>query len=351
MGENKKRKNGWIKKTLIALSILCTFAFLAFVASWVDTIMHPTVLLGGQTISMDYISEGMCVVKNVEESDFFKLIESNLNVIQIGDVTIVKPEDVWFATQKYCNETVEVKYLLNGKILSQDMEINEDVFSIDKVDNKIYTSGKISMYIPSISFALSFAHPVMLGHVEGTVYLSEATGVKKEYGGYVDDERTSEVLGFLNGNDVYGATINYNTSKVDKMNLEKIRIARKNEVKLGKAFLYTDFGEGLNYYEIEIFSLKDDTKADASYYGTLENRGFVPGETKIEKERFLFHMKDERLTKHSNVIIAGMSGSPVVQDGNLIGFAGYSGEEYSVAIYAETAYWDTIKKFWEGELK
>ena len=62
-------------------------------------------------------------------------------------------------------------------------------------------------------------------------------------------------------------------------------------------------------------------------------------------------MKDERLTKHSNVIIAGMSGSPVVQDGNLIGFAGYSGEEYSVAIYAETAYWDTIKKFWEGELK
>ncbi len=89
------------------------------------------------------------------------------------------------------------------------------------------------------------------------------------------------------------------SSDFDTSGLKKIKAAKINEVKMGKASIYSTVeANTTKEYEISIVKIDPLNK---------DNRNFV---IKID---------DENLINLSGGIVQGMSGSPIVQDGKLIG--------------------------------
>ena len=80
---------------------------------------------------------------------------------------------------------------------------------------------------------------------------------------------------------------------------EPIPIGHKNEVKEGKAVIRTTLGDdGVKEYEIEISKINRES---------ADNKSFV------------ITVTDKALKERTGGIIQGMSGSPIIQNGKLVG--------------------------------
>ena len=104
-------------------------------------------------------------------------------------------------------------------------------------------------------------------------------------------------MGKLTKNDttgVYGVLVEI----PEHLKAEKYPVCRSGDVKEGKAYIYTTVdGEGRKCYEIEIFG--------------IERAG--------KDRNFSVRITDEALLSKTGGIVQGMSGSPIIQDGKLIG--------------------------------
>ena len=114
--------------------------------------------------------------------------------------------------------------------------------------------------------------------------------------GEISGKLANETLGTLSANlptGIYG--------KVEKTAFEmtEIPLAKKGEVKTGRASIYCTLdSSGKQEYEIEIEEIVD------------QNR---------ESKNFIIHILDPKLIEKTGGIVQGMSGSPIVQNGKLIG--------------------------------
>lgn len=104
-------------------------------------------------------------------------------------------------------------------------------------------------------------------------------------------------MGKLTKNDttgVYGVLVEI----PECLKSEKYTVCKSADVKEGKAYIYTTVdGEGRKCYEIEIFG--------------IERAG--------NDRNFSVRITDEALLSKTGGIVQGMSGSPIIQDGKLIG--------------------------------
>lgn len=79
---------------------------------------------------------------------------------------------------------------------------------------------------------------------------------------------------------------------------EALPVALKQDIKEGKAFILCQLGKEVEKYEVEICNIFQNAK---------ENKDMV------------IKVTDKRLLKKTGGIVQGMSGSPIIQDGKLIG--------------------------------
>lgn len=104
-------------------------------------------------------------------------------------------------------------------------------------------------------------------------------------------------MGKLTKNDitgVYGVLVDI----PEELRGEKYPVCKASDIKEGKAYIYaTVDGEGRKQYEIEIFGIEKDGK----------------------DRNFSVRITDEVLLKKTGGIVQGMSGSPIIQDGKLVG--------------------------------
>ncbi len=80
---------------------------------------------------------------------------------------------------------------------------------------------------------------------------------------------------------------------------EPLPIAYKQDIKEGEAWVYSDLEADGNKYRIQITDVRLDTVDD--------------------KKGIIFEVSDEKMLKFSGGIVQGMSGSPIIQDGKIIG--------------------------------
>jgi len=93
---------------------------------------------------------------------------------------------------------------------------------------------------------------------------------------------------------VYGVL----TEMPEELETEKYPVCRSADVKEGKAYIFaTVDGEGRKRYEIEIFDIVKDGK----------------------DKNFSVRITDETLLAKTGGIVQGMSGSPIMQDGKIVG--------------------------------
>ncbi len=171
--------------------------------------------------------------------------------------------------------------------------------------------GTISFYRKDLSYG-ALGHPVndgdtgeLLAMEEGSLYMTDIIGIKQGKAG-----TPGELSGVIRyGADNYIGTIEENTEigiyGILDGNLSKLENGRycevgyKQEIKKGEAIILSAFSGTIKEYRVEIESV--------NYSGVEANKGI------------LLHVIDEELLEETGGIVQGMSGSPILQDGKIIG--------------------------------
>jgi len=132
----------------------------------------------------------------------------------------------------------------------------------------------------------------------GAIYLSEIDQIKKSVPGIpgykistiVDED---DFLGTIRINGLYGIFGSWNSDYKEVLT-EPLTIMQPAEVKVGAAEIYTT----IKGTEVESFSIRI---------------------TEVEQDQFHFVLTDPKLLKATGGILQGMSGSPVIQNGQFAG--------------------------------
>lgn len=338
------------KKRLLGFLGLC-FVILAGLICYckMNIEKHPKVFLGGQTFSCDFVNEGVYFIDELsyEES---QIVEGDA-IVQIGDIPILVNADINRAMRKFAGQEVPVKMIQNGKLYTKIATVRK-IMASENHAIRNYGSGKISMILKDLPYALLLSHSFFdsQSRIEGSIYPAKATGVDV-FEMSVEIEKEIEVMGRIVKEDWFGVITQINQEYYDS--LQEIEIALPEEIKLENAQLYTDIGDGLQFYEIEVVAvnwreyIEEQEKQYEEEYGEefycYENFSF---EENQDEKYFLFQIIDDGLIeKGIDVSFYGMSGSPIIQNGRLIGFlTGITEDGLNYALYAKVAYEQMLRE-------
>jgi len=291
-------------------------------------VMNPIKLIpGGQSIGVTLQTKGIMVVgqapvvdKNGKNS--FPAKEAG---IQVGDI-LLKIENQEVKTDQEVSNAIDLAGKQKGAVTvlfkHEDQIIEKIVHPIFCVETGRYRMGLFVRDEAAGVGTLSFLDPVSnlygaLGHVitdadtnqkievyNGKIIASTIYAIEKGKRGH-----PGEKIGSFVPNSAFNGTIEKNTMTgiFGKMNgqienpyfKEAIPVGWESEVKVGPAKIYTVIqGEKIEEFAVNIDRI-------------MHNR--------TDSKNMIVRVTDPRLLEVTGGIIQGMSGSPIVQDGKLIG--------------------------------
>lgn len=275
---------------------------------------------GGQAVGITLESDGVLVLGtgNVTGSDRHiyspaQQILKEGDIILEADGTYVNDKEALEAAIRNSDETLDLTVIRDDSKV--DVRLNP-VKCLEDGSNKIGVwvrdstqgIGTLTYIDPDDSSFGALGHGVydadtgkLMSLKSGTVVESKITGVKKSEKGLPGELKgvldKSSVLGNIAENNecgIYG-TLNDITQYNDAL-----PIASAEEIKIGDAVILCSDNEGnINEYEIKIESVNLDHSE--------EDKGLV------------IRITDESLKNMSGGIVQGMSGSPIIQDGKIVG--------------------------------
>lgn len=297
------------------LNKLLIFIFLISIISVPNIVFAYTkkVVLGGENIGIKVNSNGVLVVgfyqidgKNPAKDAGLRIGD---RIIKINDTDINIISDLTFSI-KDNTEVLEVTYERNNKTYNTKINLYKDSNNVYKtglyVKDKIIGIGTLTFIDPNTKMYGALGHEIMEKTTgtkfeikDGTIFKSNVTGIDKGTRNSPGGKRASYMLddtyGTITKNEINGIYGVYNKN-IDTANL--IEVADSSSIKLGKAYFTT--------------VIKDDTKE------TFEINILKINKNDATKNIF-FEITDEKLLKRTNGVVQGMSGSPIIQDGKLIG--------------------------------
>ncbi len=110
---------------------------------------------------------------------------------------------------------------------------------------------------------------------------------------------SNSVIGSITANTDKGVFGTVNDNLIKKLELEPVEIAYKQEVKQGPATIYSTVDGERKEYDIYI--------KEVNVYSLNSNKGMV------------IEIRDEKLIQKTGGIVQGMSGSPIIQNGKMVG--------------------------------
>lgn len=294
------------------------------VSTSVDLGTSKSVLLGGDAIGFEYNTKGVLVVgKNkIYNGDlFFDNIINN--EVQAGDI-ITEVNGV------FVNSALEISSILNAdENIGNDAEITAvrkgkkydvklkpayDVLTKKYklglwVKNSVSGIGTLT-YIDQKNLRFgALGHPVMdansnsaLEVLNGMLYDCAVLGIKQAKRGMAGEIRgvlkMNAVMGSVEYNEdagIYGSISNEKLLEGRK----EIEVGGKNSVVPGEALIFCSIdGRSIRAYDIEIIKICHNSSS---------------------KKDLVLKVVDKRLLDATGGIVQGMSGSPIVQNGKLIG--------------------------------
>ncbi len=297
-----------MKKILLTLSLML-FIPLNIIA------YSENIIPGGENIGIEINSEGLIVVgfykvdgkyigsETLEVGDIILSIEG-VNVDSIKEMSSVIED-------KITNDEVNIQIKRNGKIKNTKLTLIKDdgVYKTGLyIKEKVTGIGTITYIDPETKIYGALGHEIIMNETKskvevksGNIYESYVNGIDRSVDGSVGSKNATilydKVLGTINENKSVGIFGIYNQSLPNKNTL---KVANWNEIKTGSAKIYTITDKDVvEEYEIEITDLnKSEIKSNKS---------------------ISFKITDERLLERSGGIVQGMSGSPIIQDGKIIG--------------------------------
>ncbi|MEG1066811.1 MAG: SpoIVB peptidase S55 domain-containing protein, partial [Erysipelotrichaceae bacterium] len=227
-----------------------------------------------------------------------------------SSVNSIKDFNSCIGTYKSSINSVPIVVKRNNELINIDFK-----FAYQRASNSYITGLYMSDYLEGIG-TLTYLDPTdlsygALGHIAsatstnlnfntGKIYLSDVTGINRPSKNGPGEKKATidhnSIIGNIQFNNIYGiyghmATLNSN---------RHIETANNDQIHLGSATIYSVLNDStISEYAIDIIKLDNQSKPDL--------------------KGIKFRVKDERLLKASGGIVQGMSGSPIIQDGLLIG--------------------------------
>lgn len=277
------------------------------------------VIPGGENIGIEVKANGVLVIGGydviTQKGKYNPTTDSDIKkgdlIYEANGKDVNSISDLLGIIAEVDEDEVDLKLLRNGQQLSRTLKlIKVSGANTMKtgllVKERILGIGTVTFYDPNTKVYGALGHKLIDNDFStiadinsGSIYESTVTGVKKSTAGNVGEILATihqdEPIGTIDSNTEFGIFGTYEKCP-DKDALE---VATHDEIKLGKAYIYTNIDSTVRKYEIEITNLQKQTQ--------------------ISAKGISFKITDEDLLKQSGGIVQGMSGSPIIQNDKIIG--------------------------------
>ena len=303
-------------KNVAKKSVLVIFLSIVLsVLLCVSVAFAQEVRIGGEIIGFSIPYEGVCVVSvnDVQTEDGTRSFRGTFlkgdRILSIDGTPIKKVGDITLYLDKIeDNKSVNVEYVRNGKtntvsiipLIDKDTNIKK----LGLIAKDCVTGLGTITYIEEDGSFGALGHSVVdtetavrISDANGSVYNCVINGIKKgEKGsaGAICGYLTGQKIGKISSTTRFGV---FGNTLID--NGQTYEIAQREEIKPGKAQICSSISGTKEFYDIEIIR--------AFYQKTDRDKGLI------------IKVKDSRLLALTGGIVQGMSGSPIIQNGKLVG--------------------------------
>ncbi len=321
MNSLKTIKTLQIISAIILLAISCIMGIVLPLNYQVAQASENEVYLGGAPVGLHVKANGLIVQDYkpiiTEKGTLYPAKDAG---IAIGDLILrangnktLSPKDLQAEIDKNC--CLRITILRNNDEVELTLNAVYDPLSNKNklgliVKNDISGIGTLT-YVDNNGNFCSLGHKIcdptldncdkyQIGNVYPATILGVYKGKENEAGALKGTfDKTKQTIGIVNKNNAFGVYGKLEDKSFYK-DCEKVKIGSKSDVRPGKAFIYSTLDDNkIEKYQIEIIKAYDQKSP--------EIKGLV------------IRVTDKRLQEKCGGIVQGMSGSPIVQDGKLVG--------------------------------
>ena len=285
----------------------------------VKKVKNTNVIPVGEIVGLKLYTDGVLVVGMTEiqgKQPYLNTgIEEGDNIIEVNDVEVNTTNELQEEVNKSNGNNIKIKYVDDQNIKTcsiTPIKAGKEYKLGLWVRDSAAGIGTVTMYIPDKNVFVSLGHGIsdidtgeMLkidtGDFVTTQIVDVVKGEKNEPGRIQGSIENSSNIGNVTKNTKYGVYGILNNKQNLNINMQKsMKPALRNEIRQGKALIFCNIdGNGVKEYSIEITKIYTEN--------TSNNKSM---EIKIT---------DKELIEKTGGIIQGMSGSPIIQNGKIIG--------------------------------
>ncbi len=303
------------KKLSISLVVALSIIFQSF------QVFAAEVFLGGQSIGIQLDYEGIMITGtydiSIDNKTYNPASDGYLSgdiITHVNGVSVSSISDLMSTVEKEIekNNTITLTLQRNNQQLKKTLlfqKINDKFSTGLYVQDGLTGIGTMTYYNPTTQHFAALGHIMTNSSLDNTQIITKGfvyhSSVKKiipsqngSPGEKIADIGTIEI-GTIFDNNSYGIYGDYTDNAISSSDV-LISTASIDEVKEGKAYFLTVLdGQTITECEINITHLEKQTKPS------------IKGIT--------FEITDQKVLSLTNGVIQGMSGSPIIQNGKLIG--------------------------------
>ena len=262
----------------------------------------------------------MSEIKNINNEAIKPYEETNIKegdvIVEVNGTPITSTNDLIQTVNLSNGEDIDIKYLRDEEVYIEEVtpaKTGETEYKLGLwVRDTAAGIGTISFYDPETKKFAALGHGILdvdtknlISIANGEITTANIISIAKGEKGIPGEIRGSLIgqttIGSIAKNTVLGiyGTIN-NSGMLDTRNQEAVEVALREEIEIGKATLICSLENNKKEeYEIEIQKIFVNNNND--------NKSMV------------IKITDKKLLEKTGGIIQGMSGSPILQNGKLVG--------------------------------
>lgn len=288
----------------------------------VHTVEKQEVLVSGSPVGIYMETKGVLVIDSGEITDregirrtpAEHIIQSGDYICEIDGKVLTGKRQLMQLVRENQGEPMELQVIRHQETIKLEMtpvETEDGSYKLGIwVRDNIQGIGTLTYVEPNGTFG-ALGHGISdadtgerLEISDGDLYRADILSIRKGTAGTpgelrgVINYREENRIGTICGNSQYGIRGQMEPGKYTE-SMEKIPTGLKQEIQTGKAEIRCDIGDGIQEYQCEILEI-DSNARDTN-------------------KCFVLRITDDDLLSRTGGIVQGMSGSPVLQNGKLIG--------------------------------
>lgn len=288
----------------------------------VHTVEKQEVLVSGSPVGIYMETKGVLVIDSGEITDregirrtpAEHIIQSGDYICEIDGKVLTGKRQLMQLVRENQGEPMELQVIRHQETIKLEMtpvETEDGSYKLGIwVRDNIQGIGTLTYVEPNGTFG-ALGHGISdadtgerLEISDGDLYRADILSIRKGTAGTpgelrgVINYREENRIGTICGNSQYGIRGQMEPGKYTE-SMKKIPTGLKQEIQTGKAEIRCDIGDGIREYQCEILEI-DSNARDTN-------------------KCFVLRITDDDLLSRTGGIVQGMSGSPVLQNGKLIG--------------------------------